>query len=898
MCCGTHERGTPSKGLAMAMVHRLMNLFRGRLDDEIDEEVRFHIESRVRDNIAAGMTPDHARSDALRRFGSRPYARESSRDADILVWVETIAQDVRYAIRSLRKSAAVTSIAVLSVGLAIGANTAIFSIVNGVLLRALPYKDSGRIVMLWTSNSLNGSMEQNTSPANMDDWRRLNHTFEDIAAYRESDGPLIDPSESSSETEWTDAAWVTGNFFRLLGRAPAVGRAFGEDEFVNRSRVAVLSYKLWQRRFSGSPDVIGRVMSVAGQDVEVIGIMPDDFWFPSRDIELWAPGSLLQLWQKARGDRATRFGAVFGRLRPDATLDRARADMVIVAGELRRVYPDANENLGVNVVPLQVQVNGRSVPFMLTILFGAVMFVLLIACANVANLLLARGLARKREISVRMALGAGRRRIVRQLLTESVLLSCLAGGLGLAVVAWSIPALTAIAPRSIARLNEVQIDVHVLLFTLGLSLVTGVLFGLAPAIRISREGSNASLDTNSRNAAGTQSARALRGAFVVCQFALAVVLLAGAGLLIRSLLAIQSVDPGFGDRNVVTAHLRFHNALPRERRVALYTEAMERLRHLPGVRAVGAVGTMFWRNDGGRFGVRAVEGQPPESRDRWSALTWTTISGNYFQTLGVPLVRGRFFLDRDRRDSPPVVIINESMARRYWPGQEAVGKRIKGFDARGRNDEWVTVVGVVRDVHSRGLERAPMAQIFEAQAQSLDETENLIVSAGATTGIGEAIRHTIRDLDGTAVLSDVTTLDRQLTEQGAQRRFQTYLLCGFAALALALAAAGIFGMMHYSVVQRTQEIGIRMALGAQRGSVLRMIFSEGLALAGLGVGLGVAGSLGLMRTISSLLFGVRAEDPLTFAVVSLTLTAIALAGCYVPARRATKVDPLTALRCD
>jgi predicted permease len=883
----------------MAWTTRFANLFRiNRLDAEIDEELQFHVDARVRDNLAAGMTAGEARREAVRRFGSPLHAREAARDADVFVWLETIAQDVRYAIRGLAKNPGVTAVVILSLGLAIGATTAIFSLVNAVLLRALPYSDSGRIAMLWTTNALNGALEQNTSPLNFEDWKARTRTFEDMATYRESDGPLMRPGAPTVAAEWTGYAWVTGNFFSLLGRAPAIGRTFGAEDVSRRSPVAVLSDRLWQRSFGGAANVIGTVVNIGGLNVEVIGVMARGFWFPSKEIDLWIPETLSPRWQNTRGDRSARFGAVFGRLRAAATLEQARADMGSAAAQLRREYPGANDNLGVNVVPLQVQINGKSIPFMLAMLFGAVLCVMLIACANVANLQLARGLARSREVAVRAALGAGRRRIVRQLLTESLLLSCAGGGLGLALVASIIQALTAVAPRNIARLDEVHIDLAVLLFTAALSLTTGVLFGLAPAIRISSSNSPDSLHATTRNVAGGRSTRTLRGAFVVCQFALAVVLLAGAGLLIRSLIAVQSVDAGFGDPDVLTAHLRFHNTLPRARRVALYKEAMERLGSLPGVRAVGAISTMFWNGDGGKFGLRAVEGRPPESREQWSALTWTTIGGDYFQALGVPLVKGRFFTDQDRRESQPAVLINETMARRYWPRENPVGKRIKGFDARGQNDDWVTVVGVVKDVHSNGLERTAMAQIFEAQSQSLDETENLIVSAVAPAGIGEAVRKTIAELDRTAVISEIATLSHVLNEQTAQRRFETYLLGAFAALALALAGAGIFGMMHYSVGQRTQEIGIRVALGARRSQVLGMIFGEGVRLAAVGVGLGVAGSVALTRTLSSLLFGVTPEDPLTFAAVCVTLTALALAGCSVPASRAARVDPLIALRAE
>jgi len=422
-----------------------------------------------------------------------------------------------------------------------------------------------------------------------------------------------------------------------------------------------------------------------------------------------------------------------------------------------------------------------------------------------------------------------------------------------------------------------------------------VLFGLAPAVRSCRGGTDALTHTTVRNSAGGTSAK-LRSAFVIGQCALALVLLAGAGLLVRSLLAVESVDSGFGDRRVVTAHLRFNNSLPRQRRAALYEQAVERIRQLPGVRAAGAAGTIFW-NEAGQFGLRAIDGHPDKPREQWDALTWTSMRGDYFQALGVPLLRGRFFQDADNRDAPPVVLINETMARRYWLGENPVGRRIKGFDPRGKYDDWVTVIGVVKDVHNRGLEQTSMAQLFEAQSQSLDETENVVVSSTAM-GAAETLRRTIHDLDRTAVLSDVSTLDARLREQSAHRRFQTYLLTAFAALALALAAAGVFGTMHYSVAQRTQEIGIRMALGAQPRRILAMVLRETLMLAAAGVGLGVAGALAATRTISSLLYGITPHDPATFALVSTVLLSIAILACWIPAARAARVDPMLALRIE
>jgi len=621
--------------------------------------------------------------------------------------------------------------------------------------------------------------------------------------------------------------------------------------------------------------------------------MPADYWFPTKDVQIWMPATLNPRWQRSRGDRGTRFGAVIGRLAPGADLDLARAEMRVIAADLRRQYPAANGNLDVNVVPLQVQVLGTTVPFMLAVLLAAVACVLLIACANVANLLLARGVGRRREIAVRAALGAGRGRIARQLLTESILLSSAGGALGLAVAAVTMRTLLALAPATIPRLDDARVNVAVLSFAAVVSVAAGVLFGLAPALRSARERGDL---MHTRNAASDSNA-SLRRALVVAQFALALVLLTTAGLLGRSLLAVRAVDSGFDPYGVVTAHLRFHTSLPRERRAALYGEALERIRAIPGVRAVGGIATMFWAGGGGRFGLRAVDDHSDERRDRWEPLTWTTVSGDYFQAVGVPLLRGRFFNDTDRRHAPPVVLVNETMARRYWPGSDPVGHRIKGFDPRGVNDDWVTVIGVVRDVRAQGLERAPMAQIFESQSQSLDETEDVAIRAAGSASV-DAIRRTVRALDPTAVLDDVSTLDDRLLEQSASRRLQVLILAAFATLAVVLAGAGIFAAMHYSVARRTQEIGIRLALGAGQRSVVAMVFGEALGLTAIGVALGLAGALAVTQLLAHLLFGVTPHDPWTFAAVSAGLAAVAVAAAVVPATRAARVDPLAALRSE
>jgi len=881
----------------MSWTTRLVNAFRRtHVDADIDEELQFHLQERVRDNVHAGMAPDAARREAERRFGGLLHARERTRAADAVVWIETAAQDVRYALRSFRHSPITTLVIVGSLALSIGATTALFSVVNAALLRPLPYADAGRLAILWTAHLLNGSMEQNTSLPNMEDWKANARSFEDMAAWRESRGSLLDPdTQSAGGGEWVRWSAVTDNFFALLGRPAAVGRVFTRDDFTPGRSVAVVTHGLWQRHFAAAADVIGKRVSVGGLEVEIVGVMPADFWFPRTDVQLWVPASLDPFWQKHHGDRGTRFGAVAGRLAANATLGQARAEMRLIAARLRQAHSAANRDLDINVVPLETQLLGTRVPFMLLLLFGAVLCVLLIASANIASLLLARGVARRREMAMRTALGASQSRVARQLLTESVLLAISGGCAGLIAVAANMRALLAFAPGDVPRIDEVRVDTTVLLFTFILSVTTGLLFGLAPVVALRGDGSAGLMRATARNVIG--AARGMRRALVVFEFAVALVLLTAAGLLLRSLAAIRAVDSGFADRSVVTAQLRFDPLLPPLRRSALYQEAMDRIGRLPGVRAAGAVGRLFWTSGISRFGLRAVDGHSDKPRDQWEELTWTSVSGNYFQALAVPLLRGRFFQSTDTKEAPPVVIINETMARRYWPGQDPIGRRIKGFDPRGSNDDWVTVVGVVKDVHSYGLERAPVAQIFESRSQAPGDTENLVVAA-ALPQVIEPLRRAIRELDRTALLTDVSTLDDRLSNLGAQRRFETYLLAAFAALALLLAASGVFGTMHYSVVQRTQEIGIRMALGADARTVLLMVFHESLAVAASGVALGIAGSLAAMRLISSSLFGVAPYDPGTYIVTSLGLTLVAVIASGVPAMRAARVDPMLALRTE
>jgi putative ABC transport system permease protein len=852
------------------------------VSSEIEEELRYHLDARIASNVDAGMSIDEARLDAIRRMGNADAARQRSYEADVFLWIETVLQDLRYGWRSLRANPLVSVVAVVSMALAIGATTALFSIVQTVLLRELPYRDSDRIVMLWGTDKLRNSLENNTSVPNFEDWRERTQVLESLASYREVEASF----SVDGKADWIEYASVYGDFFGLLGRAPLLGRALIADD--PDGRQIVLSHRLWQTRFGGSPDVIGRTVELNGIASQVIGVMPQDFAFPSADTLLWASASAIPNWNARRSDRGRGFGPILARLKSGASMDQARAETDLIGQELAAKYPADNQDRGMRLVPLTAQIHGKTVPFMLAILSGAVFLVLLIACANIANLLLARGAVRTEEIAIRKALGATRGRIARQMVTESVLLSVLGGALGLPLAALAIRGFILLAPHGIARLGEAHLDAPVLIFSLTLSLATGLVFGFAPAIRISRQ-------ANTRqHTAGLDSHR-MRRAFVVTQVALAVVLLTCAGLLMRSFVAVQSIDPGFRTTRVLSATLRFNSAFPPDRSAALYRAAMNRLRALPQVHAVGAITTMFYLGNDSKFGLRAVEGRALESSQQWTPMTWSTISGDYFQAMGIPLLRGRYFSNDDTKGKTPVVIINETMARRYWPGENPIGKGIKGFDARGRNDEWVRVIGVVRDMHSSGLERLPIAQIYETQAQSFDETSNLVVYTDASVG---ALREAVESIDHSAVLTNVATLGERLREQNRSRRFQTLLLTFFASLALTLAGSGIFASIHYRVAQQTREIGIRMALGASRATVIAMVLREGFLLVAIGCGIGVIGSLVFSRSIQRLLFAVRPGDPSTLAGVLLLLAGIALIACYIPARRAIRVDPVIALRCD
>jgi putative ABC transport system permease protein len=800
-------------------------------------------------------------------------------------------QDLRYGLRMLVKNPGFTTVAVIALALGIGANSAIFSVVNTVLLRPLPYTDPDRLVMVWEDDTKHGYPRDTPAAANYIDWRDQNQVFEGMAAIANLSFNLT----GDGEPERIDGRRVSANLFSLLGVEPYLGRAFlPEEDQPGGHRVVIMSHGLWQRRFGSDMKIIGKPLTLNGESFTVVGVMPPDFRFPSREDELWVP---IAFSSKEAANRGRHYLEVVARTKPGVTLQQAQAEMNTIAARLQQQYPDRNTDLGAAVVPLHEQVVGDIKPALL-VLLGAVGFVLLVACANVANLLLARAAGRQKEIAVRVALGASRLRLLRQFLTESILLAALGGGVGLLLSLWGVNLLKAFIPESIAQARAITIDARVLGFTLLVSLLTGLIFGLAPAMQASKFNLNETLKEGGRDSAAGRRGNRIRGLLVIAEVAVSLILLIGAGLLINSFLRLRNVDPGFrADKlltmRVVLPELKYPD---QTRRSAFYTDLVRRIEALPGVRSAAVTNWIPLVRQGDSVGI-SIEGRPAPAPGKEPIVVTRVISPHYFRTMGIQLLQGRQFDERDRADSAPVVVISETMARRFWPGEDPLGKRLTPGSPESP-DDWLTVIGVVKDVRQFELGADPKPQMYLTYTQAdFFAPRHLVVSTDVEPlGLAAAVRGTVWEIDKDQPVSNISTMEDVLSESIARQRFSMLLLGIFATVALVLAAVGIYGVMSYSVAQRTREIGIRMALGAQRSDVLKLAVGQGLKLVSIGVLIGLAGAFILTRVMSSLLFGVSATDPPTLITISLVLISVAVLASYIPARRATKVDPLVALR--
>ncbi|HJQ31844.1 MAG TPA: ABC transporter permease [Pyrinomonadaceae bacterium] len=803
-------------------------------------------------------------------------------------------RDVRYAFRLLGRRPGFTAAAVLTLALGIGANTAIFSVINAVLLRPLPYAEPERLAMLWTDDPRHGLHEEGTSYPNFEDWKSQSRAFDGMAACADYTVSLT----GAGEPERIEAVAATADLFTLLGRHPALGRDFSQEDIERRERVVVLSHGLWQRRFGASPDAVGKTVEIDGKPSRIVGVMPRDFFFPTKDVQLWEPVTSFSRWDRVRANRFNDWWLVVGRLNAGASFEQAQAEMNAVGRRLGQAYTVAADSdfagFGVNVVPLERQLLSSGLRRTLWSLLGAVVFVLLIACANLANLMLARGAGRGREFAIRAALGASRRRLVLQLLTENMVLATAAGLVGLALAAFGIRALVALAPRDVPRLEDVGIDFRVLSFTFGLSVLASLLFGLLPAWKVARTDPNAALKAGGRVSADRAGSRT-RSLLVAAEVAMAAVLLSGAGLLLRSFARVQAVDPGFDAAHVLTLKVNPPAGVPEARALQFYGRVFERVAALPGVEAAGAARQVFLEKhpDVPVY----VEGRGPAAPgEGQEELTSDEVSAGYFSAMKIPLVKGRFFTDADGRDSARVAVVNETFARRLFPGEDPLGKRFK-YGGMNSGAPFMTVVGVVGDVRLRGLDRQPLAQYFVPVAQEPPPDMTLVVRTSADPlSLAAAVRREVHAVEPDAAVSAISTAERRLEEMNSQRSFQTWLLGLFSAVALALAAVGVYGVISYAVTQRTHEIGVRLALGAQRRDILRLVLGQGMAFVLAGLAAGALLALWLTPVLSGLLYGVGVGDPVTFGGVALLLTCAALLACYLPARRATKVDPLIALR--
>jgi putative ABC transport system permease protein len=882
---------------------RLRALWAGdRVRDEIEEEYRFHIESRVEENLERGMSPEEARREAERRFGHMLKIREAGYDVRGGGWIEAFWRDLKFGARLLAKRPGFTAIAVLTLALGIGATTAIFSVVNAVLLRPLGYGEPARLVTILDRG------ERPVAPANFIDLRASNESFERVAAAEAWGGTL-----ASETPEVLSGLRMGEGLFEMLGVPPLLGRTLEPQDFrPGDDHVVVLSHKLWQRAFGGDPNVVGREILLTGESYTVVGVMPPQFQFPpfwSTRAEIWTP---LELSERATNRRASSL-RLFGLLKPGVDLDRARTEISLLNRRLVADYPEADAGLDLRVDPLAEKVVGDVRPALL-VLTAAVVFVLLIACANVACLLLVRAQARQQETAVRMALGASRGRIVRQLLVESLLLAICGATVGLALAFAGVGWLTSMLAGDssdfalrFARLGEIRIDGAALAFTFVTAVATSVLFGLVPALATSRSELRSALAEHRRGA--PPGGRRVRELLVVGEIALALALMVSAGLLMNSFLRLRAVDAGFDPHDVLTAtvSLAGQPGYVGPAREAFYRDVVDEIEAIPGVESASAINHLPIAGD--IWGTRVTaEGRPLPPPGQESRATYRVCRPGYFRAMGIPLRAGRDFDDRDAPDAPGVAVVNETFANEHWPGENPIGRRVTRDDLRNseKPPKWLTVVGVVKDVKQASWTDEPAAEIylpfrqdasFYASPSDHFASMTLVVRTHVPPeSVAAAVRERVRERDRAVPVSRVSSMEQVVADALWESRFNLQLLGLFAGLALVLAALGLYGVLSYAVARRMPEVGLRMALGAHPRDVLKLVVGQGLKLALLGLVVGLLAAVGLSRLMSSMLFEVKATDPATFGAVAFLLLLVALAACWIPARRASRVDPLVAIR--
>jgi predicted permease len=871
------------------------------MEAEMDEELRSHFENHVDKLVASGLPRQEALRRARLEFGGYEQLKEECRDARGVSLLETILQDVRYALRMLHNSPGFTAVAILTLALGIGANTAIFSAIDFLLLRPLPYQDPARLVMVWENNSQHPNPHNTVSPPDFLDWQSRNSVFAGMA-------DIIDERDNLTGNglpQEVVVQLVSANFFSVLGVNPVMGAGFNvESGQAGHDRVVVLSYGFWKERYAGDPEIVGKKLVLNDHPQTIVGVAPRNFsWFikdgsfTGAKPQMWAPF----VFPKGFSDRKEvgRFLSVVARLKPGATVPQAQSQMNTIAAQIAEEYPDFNGYWGANVVPLRDQISGELRPALL-ILFGAVAFVLLIACANVSSLLLARAATREREIAVRTAMGASPWRIARQLLTESVFLALIGGGIGVALAVWGANVLLAASPENLLELRSIPIDWRVLAFAAGATLLAGLLFGFLPSYLSAHSGISETLKEGGRGSSAGKQRRAARGAFVVAQMCFALVLLVGSGLLIRSFIRLVGVDPGFDASHLLT----FKVSLPSSKygtdqaRLVFFGQLLDRISRLPGVRSVSMNSFPPFSGLGSATGVHVLS-QPERSLMDLPVAAVRVVGPDYFQTMQIPLRTGRTFSEQELTEERHVVIINQTFVDQYLKGMNPLGQKaviyMKSLEESKNSPS--EIIGVVGDVRQMGLDTPPEPTVYWPHPELvLSEMTMVVRATNDPLALVAAVRNELQQMDPEQPMAAIATMDQLLSGSVSRARFTMLVIGVFAALALVLASVGIYGVIAYSVTQRTQEFGIRMALGANRRDILRLVLGQGTRLTLLGIGFGIVAALIVTRLMATLLYGISATDPLTFTGVALLLAIVALAACYLPARRATRVDPNVALR--